>query len=434
MSETLVKKIGEFQAKYDEALAKNSTDTAEVKSMVAKAAEDITSIMAKAQAEESEVKAKQKALEDQISSMETIMTSQANSMKEKSNGIDEELRSELAGYFIKGVEPSRETGERVAREVAGQLFGISAKSEEAALKAKSMLEGIGSAGGYFVQPERVGFKVERSFESSPFREEASVMQIAGNEIEVLIDDDEATAPSTVGEVTPRGTAVATPRIGLLRITAGELDETVDVTQRILDDYPSIDTWLLGKLNDKFDRTEATNLTIGDGVEKHNGLLSKDPWTTAGVYERNKIEQIISGTDGDFDGDFFINLQNSLFEKFQSNAKWFMRRQTFGNVLKLKDTKGNYLINLQNMMLLGAEKMLLGAPVKFASDMPAMATDSLSVLYGDVKQAYQIVDRLGMRILRDPYSNKPMISFTAYKRSGGDYKNYQAVKIGKLAAS
>lgn len=436
MSDLLIKQMTDFQAAHTAALDKQGAETAQAKSIAEKAGKDIADLMAKAQAAEQASLLEKQGLEKQISTLETILTAQGNvdSNGKKASPIDAEFRKEILAYIMDDkFTPSREGAERVAREVAGKMFGLEAKSEGAALRAKAMLEGIGSSGGYFVLPERIGAKVTQDFETSPFRAYASVMNIAGNEIEVLIDDNQAVAPAIVTETTPRTSVSATPKIGLLKITAGELSETVEVTQRILDDYPNIDSWLMNKLNDKFYRTEATNLVSGNGVDCHNGLLSKAAWASAGVYERNKIEQISSGISAGFNGDFFISIQNALHEKFQPNARWFMKRQTFGEVLKMKDATGNYLINLQNMLLLGADKMLLGAPVVFAADMQAIGADSLSVLYGDIKQSYQIIDRLGMRILRDPYTNKPYISFTAFKRSGGDYISYEGVKIGKLSA-
>ncbi len=432
----MIKKIGDFQAEYDAKLDKTGKETTEAFLLAKKAGEEVVALMAKSQAAEEKSLLEIQSLEKQLATMETVLTANGNAKAngEKASPIDAEFRKEILAYIMDDkFQPSREGAERVAREVCGKMFGLEAKSEGAALKAKAMLEGIGSSGGYFVLPERIGAKVTQDFETSPFRAYASVMNIAGNEIEVLIDDNEATAPAVVTETTARSTASATPKIGLLKITAGELSETVEVTQRILDDYPNVDAWLMDKLQDKFYRTEATNLVTGDGVDVHNGLLSKSAWSSAGVYERNKIEQINSGFSGSFNGDFFISLQNALHEKFQPGAAWYMKRQTFGEVLKMKDGNGNYLINLQNMMLLGADKMLLGAPVRFAADMPAIAADSLSVLYGDIKKSYQIIDRLGMRILRDPYTNKPYIGFTAYKRSGGDFISYEGVKIGKLSA-
>ena len=48
--------------------------------------------------------------------------------------------------------------------------------------------------------------------------------------------------------------------------------------------------------------------------------------------------------------------------------------------------------------------------------------------GDMREAYQIVDRIGVRVLRDPYSNKPYVEFYSTKRTGGDVVNFEAIKL------
>ncbi len=51
-------------------------------------------------------------------------------------------------------------------------------------------------------------------------------------------------------------------------------------------------------------------------------------------------------------------------------------------------------------------------------MPDPATGSLSIAFGDMRETYQIVDRIGIRTLRDPYTNKPFVQFYTTKRVGG----------------
>jgi len=46
----------------------------------------------------------------------------------------------------------------------------------------------------------------------------------------------------------------------------------------------------------------------------------------------------------------------------------------------------------------------------------------------MRAAYQIVDRMGIRILRDPFTAKPNILFYTTKRVGGDVVNFEALKV------
>ena len=66
-------------------------------------------------------------------------------------------------------------------------------------------------------------------------------------------------------------------------------------------------------------------------------------------------------------------------------------------------------------------------------MPAVAANALSVILADWMEFYMIVDRLGITIQRDPYTAKPMVEFYTRKRVGGDVVNFEAARIGKVAA-
>ena len=154
--------------------------------------------------------------------------------------------------------------------------------------------------------------------------------------------------------------------------------------------------------------------------------------TTGVYERNKIEQIASGAAADITADGMRTLQASLKEDYQDQAVWLMKRMTWNNSVLSKDGVGQYLIN-PRFFKEGTDLELLGRPVVFANDMQAVAANSLSVAYGDFKQGYQIIERLGMRVLRDVYSQTPKVLFKAYKRAGGAVVNFEAIKLLKCSA-
>ena len=76
---------------------------------------------------------------------------------------------------------------------------------------------------------------------------------------------------------------------------------------------------------------------------------------------------------------------------------------------------------------------MGFPVVEAEDMPDIAADSSSVAFGDFRRGYLVVDRTGVRILRDPYSAKPCVLFYTTKRVGGGVQNFEAIKLLKFAA-
>jgi HK97 family phage major capsid protein len=45
-----------------------------------------------------------------------------------------------------------------------------------------------------------------------------------------------------------------------------------------------------------------------------------------------------------------------------------------------------------------------------------------------------VDRVGINVLRDPFSAKPYVLFYTTKRVGGGVQNFEAIKLMKFATS
>ena len=130
------------------------------------------------------------------------------------------------------------------------------------------------------------------------------------------------------------------------------------------------------------------------------------------------------------GDALITLFYSLKDAYMRRASFLMNRTTIQQVRLLKSTTSEYI--WQPSLVAGSPDTLLGAPVYMASDMPIAAANSLSVAVGDFQSAYQIVDRQGISILRDPFTEKPFIKFYATARVGGDVVNFDAIKLMKLA--
>ena len=109
----------------------------------------------------------------------------------------------------------------------------------------------------------------------------------------------------------------------------------------------------------------------------------------------------------------------------------MGRPAIEAISKLKDSQNQYL--WQPGLQAGEAQSLLGHPMERMEDMPAVSANSLSIAFGDMRQAYTIVDRAGLRVLRDPFSSKPFVLFYTTKRVGGDITNFEALVIQKTAA-
>ena len=296
---------------------------------------------------------------------------------------------------------------------------------------KALSIGTDPDGGYVVNPDLSGRIVTKVFESSPMRAFASVQVISSDALEGLFDLNEASS-GWVGETDSRA-ETNTPQLGKWRIPVHEVYAKPKATQKLLDDASiNMEAWLASKVAEKFARDEANAFVVGNGVNKPRGFLTYASGTTL----PGTIERFDTGVNGAFaaapnGGDVLINALYGLKQQYRANATWFMNRATLKLTRKLKDSDGAYLWSPG--IAAGQPATLLGYPVASFEDMPDPATDSLSIAVGDMREAYQIVDRIGIRTLRDPYSAKPYVEFYTTKRVGGDVVNFEAIKLIEFTA-
>ncbi len=294
-----------------------------------------------------------------------------------------------------------------------------------ALESKSLSVGSNEDGGYFVTEEISDTVARRIFESSPMRALATVQTISSDALDVIEDAGDADASWTTETGAVGDTA--TPQIGKHTIAVHEMYAQPKATQKLLDDAAiNVEGWIAEKVADKFARMEAGSLIGGTGSGQPKGILSYAAGTGFG-----EIEQIDSGTDGAVTADGLIKLFYSLQEDYARGATFLMNRSVLQSVRLLKEaTTDQYL--WQPGLVAGASDTLLGVPVAQAADMPIAGNDALSVALADFKQAYLIVDRIGLRILRDPFTDKPFVKFYTTRRVGGEVVNSDAIKLLKLA--
>ena len=300
------------------------------------------------------------------------------------------------------------------------------------LEIRAMATDTQQTGGFLVMPDLSSTVVSRVFETSPIRLVANVEQAGSKSREFLIDDDEAGATWS-GE---RSVATDdTPDVGLKEIVTHEITSTMKATATMIEDaYLDLASWMQTKGADKISRTENSAFFTGTGIKQPRGLLTYAAWASAGVYERDKIEQIASGGATTLTADGLIDTQAALKEAYQAQAVWLMKRATFGSIIKLKGADNFYFGPM--MLAQGVPTMqLLGRRVMFCDDMQALGTGSnLVCAYGDFGRAYTILDRVGLQVLRDPFTADPYTLFRLRRRTGGDVTSFDAVKLTKLAAS
>jgi HK97 family phage major capsid protein len=291
---------------------------------------------------------------------------------------------------------------------------------------KALSVGFDPSGGFVVYPDMSGRIVTKVDETSPMRAFASIQTIATDALEGLFDLERAAAV-WVGETAARN-QTATPNLGKWRIPVHELSAMPAATQKLLDDASlNMEAWLADKVALEFALAENAAFVGGDGVDKPRGFLTYGAGTTL----PGTIEDFRTTVSGAFaaapnGGDVLIDALYGLKAPYRANATWFMNRSTTKLTRKLKDNDGAYLWSPG--IAAGQPATLLGYPVAAFEDMPnATVTGAKAIAVGDMRAAYQIVDREGIRVLRDPFTAKPFVLFFTTKRTGGDVVNFEAIK-------
>jgi HK97 family phage major capsid protein len=302
---------------------------------------------------------------------------------------------------------------------------------------KSMAIGSDPDGGYLVLPAMSETIQRRAFDLSPIARLARQVTIgAGDSWEEVTDlaDYEAT---WTGETEARPETDGSD-LSKIRIALDEIYANVRVSQRLLDDSAyDVGGHVTGQIANKFARAQAAAFTTGNGVGRPRGLLD---YTTAATADAARdwgtIEHIATGNSGAFaasnPGDTLISTVYRLKAEFRQRAVWMMNSTVAATVRKFKDGEDRYI--WQESLAEGQPSRLLGYPVHLSEDMPDLAANSLSVAFGDLSTAYAVVQRPGVKLLRDPYTDKPFVMFYATARVGGGVVNFDAVKLIKAAAS
>lgn len=302
------------------------------------------------------------------------------------------------------------------------------------LEEKSLSAGSGPDGGYLVPPQTEVEIGRRLAAISPIRAISGVRQVSTASYKKPFSTTGASV-GWVGEAAARPETDG-PTLAELSFPTMELYAMPAATQTLLDDAAiNLDEWLAEEVQTAFAEQEGAAFVGGNGTTQPKGFLT---YTTVaeGAWEWDKLGYLATGVDGGFAAedpvDDLVDLIYALKAGYRQNGSFVMNRKTQSAVRKLKDADGNYI--WQPTLTPDTRATLLGFPLVEAEDMPDMDEDSLSIAFGDFGRGYLVVDRLGVRILRDPYSAKPYVLFYTTKRVGGGVQDFAAIKLLKFGTA
>jgi HK97 family phage major capsid protein len=302
------------------------------------------------------------------------------------------------------------------------------------IEQKAMSISSNPDGGYLVPQEteaEIGRLLSRA---SPMRQIADVRTVSSSIYKKPFATS-GTAAGWVGETAARPqTANAT--LAELQFPAMELYAMPAATQALLDDSAvNLDQWIAQEVETVFAEQESEAFIVGNGTNKPKGFMDYAKVANAS-WVWGSTGYIATGVAGGFaasnPSDKLVDAIYALRAGYRQNGKWVMNRSTQAAIRKFKDAQGNYL--WQPAATADGQASLMNFGIVESEYMPDIATDAHAIAFGDFKRGYLIVDRVGVRMLRDPYSSKPYVLFYTTKRVGGGIQDFDAIKTLKFGVS
>lgn len=293
-------------------------------------------------------------------------------------------------------------------------------------------KGADDEGGYLAPVEWDRTITDALVQVSPMRQIAQVQNISSAGFKKLFNN-RGMGSGWVGETAARP-QTSTPEFSPLTFTPGEIYANPAATQQMLDDAEvNLEAWISGEVETEFSYQEGLAFAAGDGVNKPRGFLSyidggasddHHPWGNIPVIDAASATVIAS--------DEILDMIYDLPSEYTANARWVMNRSSQGAIRKLKDGQDNYL--WQPTFVAGQPATIAGYPVTEMPAMPDVAAEAIPLAFGDFRRGYLIVDRVGVRVLRDPYTNKPYVHFYTTKRVGGGVQDPTVIRLLQMAAA
>lgn len=307
------------------------------------------------------------------------------------------------------------------------------------LAVKAKLTSSSKPDGGYVVPDQMESTIDRILgKVSAVRGLSRVLTVSAPAYKKLVNLGGA-ASGWVGEEEARP-ETATPKLAELLFNVMQIYANPFATQDLLDDaMVDIEAWLAAEVQTEFAEQEGAAFVTGDGVKRPKGFLSYDKVANSS-YTWGKTGFVVSGDANGFiaptatanPADALIDLLFALKQGYRNGATFIMNDTTQSRIRKFKDGDGNYIWAPPT----AAEALptILGKPVVTDDNMPDVAANAFPIAVADWGRAYLVIDRAGIRVLRNPYTAMPNVGFYTTKRVGGGIQNFEAIKLLKIGTS
>lgn len=359
----------------------------------------------------------------------------------------DEAETALKSFNLAAKAAAMESGRPVTELTADQYADYKAvyakyirKGESALTEAERKTVNVGTAtqGGYLV-----GYEMEAGIDRvvqrySSMRQVARVINIGSATYKKLVKTTGTSGATRGGENTTPSNGTS-PSWVELEFKPGTYISEQRITSEALEDATiDVGSDLETEIGIEFAEMEGSDFISGNGINGPRGLTDYTNVANSS-YSWGNVGYIASGNASSWaasnPSDYLIDLVHSLKRQYRAGASFIMNDTTLGSIRKLKDGQGNYLWGMtRESFMAGAVGTLLGYPVVTDDFMADIGANTFPIAFGDFKQAYYVIDRKGVSVLRDPAGAFPHVRFLTRRRVGGGIAKFEAVKLFKIAAA
>jgi len=388
-----------------------------------------------------ELDAVEKAVEEAVSHNKELAT-ENESLKAAASKADEELvaiKAEIEEIKAKQAAPAFISTKGDNKNMdAKEQFGIFLKEGIEGLRKKGtdMQISTDAQGGYALPEELRRQVIELQYEESPLRQVCNVTSASTTDVRQLVGVGDA-ASGWVGETTSRP-LTDSPELAQRTGTFGEIYAKPLIYQHMLEDaFIDTEAYVIREVARQFNEQEGTAFLSGNGTNKPVGILNGVTLgsnaaadNVTGVYEViHSAEDGSLGATASDTFDFLRAVVRSVKSPYLPGCVWMMNRATHEVLVALQNADNEYY--MQRDVTQASATRLFGYNIVINEDMadiPATTGTDAPIMFGDFARSYQIIDRVGVSMLQDPYSQHGATMYYTRKRVGSMKLNAETLKV------
>jgi HK97 family phage major capsid protein len=369
-----------------------------------------------------EVKAQVDALYDEIDRLDGQIEAHQRQIDIEAR-LDEAVgtRAAKSGKSVDEVKGADARERKVFRAwIAAGMDGLDAEGRAAMAERSVTIQanqttGTGSAGGFTVPPS--------------FLEEIEIAMLAYGNVQGVSRVIRSTIGSnmpvpTLNDTNNRGRIIAeNAPLTNTALVMGSVDipafmyssDSILMSYQMLQDSILAESEITRLVGERLGRITNLHFTAGTGTGQPRGVV-----TGASVGRTGATGTATTVTYNDL-----VLTQESLDEAYQGNARWMFHQSTRRVLKQLVDGSNRPLWQpgVSAGFGQGEPDTILGRPYIVNNDMPVMAANARSILYGDFSKYYvRVVRDMQMRRLDERYADNLQVGFFAFGRWGGNLIN------------